>query len=73
MHTLIGGKLSGGERKRVSIGVELIGNPGLLLIDEPTSGLDSHTSLQMIKLLKEQAKRGASILLTLHQPSSEIF
>lgn len=56
-NTKIGGHfikgISGGERKRTSIGYELITNPGLLLLDEPTSGLDSHTSRQIAKLIKE--------------------
>lgn len=47
--------ISGGERKRVSIGAELVANPSVLLIDEPTSGLDSFTSFQIINLLKELA------------------
>lgn len=55
------------------MGYELITNPGLLLLDEPTSGLDSHTSLQIAKLIKEQANRGMAILTTIHSPSSEIF
>ena len=68
--TMIGGWLrkgvSGGERKRISIGYELITNPSLLLLDEPTSGLDSSTSLRIIKLLKQESKRGMTILATVH-------
>ena len=55
-NTKVGGHflkgISGGEKKRTSMGYELITNPGLLLLDEPTSGLDSHTSLQIAKLIK---------------------
>lgn len=65
--------ISGGERKRTSIGYELITNPSCLLLDEPTSGLDSSTALQVIGLLKNEARRGMSILATIHQPSSELF
>ena len=69
-NTLIGGMLmkgiSGGERKRTSIGYELIKNPKLLLLDEPTSGLDSHTSLGIVKLMKNEANRGMTILATIH-------
>lgn len=76
-HTLIGGRLlkgvSGGERKRTSIGYELITNPSLLFLDEPTSGLDSHTAHSITKLLKTEARRGMTILATIHQPSSSIF
>ena len=56
---MIGGWLragvSGGERKRISIGYELITNPSMLLMDEPTSGLDSSTSLRIIKMIRKEA------------------
>jgi ABC-type multidrug transport system ATPase subunit len=65
--------LSGGERKRTSIGVELVHNPSLVFLDEPTTGLDSSIALQMVLLLKSLAEDGRSIILTLHQPSSMIF
>jgi ABC-type multidrug transport system ATPase subunit len=57
--TIIGNELikgiSGGERKRTSIGYELITNPSLLLLDEPTSGLDSHTAYSISKMLRSEA------------------
>ena len=67
---LIGGWLrrgiSGGERKRTSIGYELITEPSLLLLDEPTSGLDSSTSMRILQMLRQEAKRGMSVLATIH-------
>jgi len=76
--TRIGGVLvkgiSGGERKRTSIGYELITEPRLLLCDEPTSGLDSTTSLKIIRMLKREAEeRHVTIICTIHQPSAETF
>lgn len=74
---LIGGPLikgiSGGQRKRTSVGVEIISDPSLLFLDEPTSGLDSYSAYNCIQLLKNIAKRDAGILVTIHQPSSEVF
>eukprot|EP00347_Sterkiella_histriomuscorum_P001693 403371041 len=75
--TLIGNakvkSLSGGERKRTAIGVELISDPSMILLDEPTSGLDSFKALQIVKLLKKLARMGKTVIATLHQPSSEAF
>ena len=69
-HTRIGGVMlkgiSGGERKRTSIGYELITDPKLLLLDEPTSGLDSANAFNIIKILQSEAKRNVTILCTIH-------
>ena len=68
--TLIGGGLikgiSGGERKRTSIGVELLTNPKILFLDEPTTGLDSNTSLSLANVLKKLAFKGMNIIATIH-------
>ena len=69
-NTKIGGELmkgvSGGERKRASIGVELITNPSLIFRDEPTTGLDSFTALQVMQTLKELAQGGRTVITTIH-------
>jgi ABC-type multidrug transport system ATPase subunit len=66
--------ISGGERKRVSIGVEIISNPSILFLDEPTSGLDSQTSFIVIDFLKGLAQsKNMIVIFTIHQPSSNIF
>ncbi len=59
-------KLSGGQRKRVSIGVELLADPKLFFLDEPTSGLDPGLDKEMMELLKQQAKHGRTIVLVTH-------
>jgi ABC-type multidrug transport system ATPase subunit len=75
--TIIGGSfrkgISGGERRRVSIGLELVASPSVIMLDEPTSGLDSYATTQVIKLLNDVAKAGNTVLFTIHQPSSKIF
>ena len=58
--------ISGGERKRTSIGYELITEPSLMLLDEPTSGLDSSTSKRIVQLLRKEAERGMAVLATIH-------
>ena len=58
--------ISGGERKRTSIGYELITEPSILILDEPTSGLDSSTSKRILKLLRKEAQRGMTVLATIH-------
>ncbi|KFK35715.1 hypothetical protein AALP_AA4G027800, partial [Arabis alpina] len=66
--------ISGGERRRVSIGVELVHDPNVILIDEPTSGLDSASALQVVMLLKDMTvKQGKTIVLTIHQPGFRIL
>ncbi|KAJ9146583.1 hypothetical protein P3X46_028827 [Hevea brasiliensis] len=66
--------ISGGERKRVSIGVDVIHDPPILLLDEPTSGLDSTSALQVIELLSSMAKaRQRTVVLSIHQPSYRIL
>ncbi|XP_011060248.1 PREDICTED: ATP-binding cassette sub-family G member 4-like [Acromyrmex echinatior] len=66
-------KLSGGERKRLSIGVEMITKPSILLLDEPTSGLDSVTSNQLINMLHNMAKANCTVICVIHQPSSQMI
>jgi ABC-type multidrug transport system ATPase subunit len=65
--------VSGGECKRISIGLELIAAPRVLILDEPTSGLDAQAALSIITLLKALSKRGITIICVLHQPRIEIF
>jgi len=65
--------LSGGQRKRLNIALELIREPWILFVDEPTSGLSSADSEKVITLLKRQTLKGKLIIANIHQPSSDVF
>lgn len=65
--------ISGGQRKRLNIALELIREPAILFLDEPTSGLSSRDSENVIDLLKEMSVKGKLIFVVIHQPSSDIY
>lgn len=66
-------KISGGQRKRLNIALELIREPAILFLDEPTSGLSSRDSENILDLLKELSLKGKLVFVVIHQPSSDIF
>lgn len=76
-NTIIGNEkqrgVSGGERKRANIGVELISDPAVLFLDEPTSGLDSFQAESVMGAMKMMASNGRLIMAVIHQPRSSIF
>lgn len=65
--------ISGGEKRRLSFASELLQNPKILLCDEPTSGLDSYMAVSIIECMRNLAKKGKTIICTIHQPNSEIY
>lgn len=65
--------VSGGERRRASIGIELVTDPSLIFLDEPTTGLDSFNAMNVMASLRHLARNGRTIVTTIHQPRSSIF
>ena len=75
--TIVGDSLSkgisGGERKRLSVGLEMITNPSIIFLDEPTSGLDTYSAYSLMNNLKYLTNTGRTVISTIHQPSSDIL
>ncbi|WVZ95977.1 hypothetical protein U9M48_041674 [Paspalum notatum var. saurae] len=65
--------VSGGERRRVSIGTDIVHDPILLFLDEPTSGLDSASAFMVVQVLRRIARSGSVVVMTIHQPSARIL
>ena len=76
-HSLIGNAMrrgvSGGEKRRVSIAVELLSHPAVLFLDEPTTGLDSTNAVNVVQIVSRIAARGTTVAMSIHQPRLEIF
>lgn len=76
-NVIIGGPearvLSGGQRKRVNLAMELVTDPAILFLDEPTSGLSSSDAKSVMDVLKKLSQKGRTIILTIHQPAKEIY
>ena len=76
-HTVVGDVnkrgLSGGQRKRVNVGIELVADPSLIFLDEPTSGLDSTSSLELMQCLHRLSTFGVAVCAVLHQPRLQVF
>lgn len=65
--------LSGGQRKRVNVGLELVADPSLVFLDEPTSGLDSTAALDLMQCLHRLSRFGVAVCAVLHQPRMQVF
>ncbi|KAJ7630445.1 P-loop containing nucleoside triphosphate hydrolase protein [Roridomyces roridus] len=65
--------ISGGEKRRLSLAVQMINDPSVLVVDEPTSGLDSFIANNVMQCLKDIARSGRTVIVTVHQPRSDIF
>ena len=65
--------ISGGERRRVTIAMELVTDPSIIVLDEPTSGLDSYTAMTLIRCLRQVAEGGRVVVASLHQPSKDMY
>ncbi len=76
-HSVVGDEnergISGGQRKRVNIGMELVADPTVLFLDEPTSGLDASTAKEVCESLRRVTEKGMTVIAVIHQPRYEIF
>lgn len=71
--TIFAKGISGGQKRRLSMAIALIANPSVMILDEPTSGLDSASAFAVMGYLKKLTKRGHTVMITIHQPSSELW